>query len=242
MTEITATELQQNLTRVNHRIQIAAEKAGRDPKSIKLLLASKTRTPELINEAIKLGFGLIGENRAQELAEKAPFILKEHTTITPRETHFIGALQGNKVNEVTALADCIESVDRSRIARRIHDYANLHGFTRDIMIQVNTTRDPQKQGLLPEELPTFLAEIAEFKSIRVIGLMTIGVQSEDQALIRKGFADLRILSETMRAEGLMNPNATELSMGMSQDLELAILEGSTIIRVGSDIFGARKYI
>lgn len=239
-TEISVEQLRDNLIRINERIHQAALQAGRDPKSIALLLATKTRSAHLINEAISLGYGLIGENRAQELVEKAPFLNKKQTEITPRETHFIGALQGNKVNEVTALSDCIQTVDRVRIARRIHDYASAHNLQKEIMIQVNTSLDPNKQGLLPNELPAFLAEISEFSTLTIRGLMTIGVQTDDTDIIRKGFADLRLLSERMRNEGLMPNTATDLSMGMSGDLEIAIWEGSTIIRVGSDIFGARQ--
>lgn len=232
-------ELLNNIQKINDRIQKAALDAGRDPKEISLLLATKTRSPEVINEAISLGYGLIGENRAQELVEKAPFITKTETEITPRKTHFIGTLQGNKVNEVTAIADCIQSVDRLRIARRINQYALDHDLKREIMIQVNSSRDPNKQGLMPEDLPAFLKEIVNFSQLTVTGLMTIGIQSDDEKTIRQGFAELRILRDQMISEGLLPKTATDLSMGMSQDLELAILEGATIIRVGSDIFGER---
>lgn len=233
------TELLDNIERIQTRILNAATTAQRDPKEISLLLATKTRSPETINQAIALGFGLIGENRAQELVDKAPFLSQEPTMITPRETHFIGTLQGNKVNEVTALADCIQSVDRTRIARRIHQYALDHNFTQRIMIQVNSSRDPQKQGVLSEDLPQFLTEIAEFSHLTIQGLMTIGMQSDDEMIVRKGFSDLRELQLKMISEGLLPKEAKDLSMGMSQDLELAILEGATILRVGSDIFGAR---
>ena len=236
---MTKNELLKNIEKINQRIQNAAQLAGRDPKEISLLLATKTRTPDLINEAIKLGYGLIGENRAQELVEKAPFISQETTTITPRETHFIGTLQGNKVNEVTAITDCIQSVDRIRIARRINQYALDNDLKRNIMIQVNSSRDPNKQGIMPEELPQFLKEMTEFSQLNVQGLMTIGLQSDDETIIRQGFAELKNLRDKMISEGLLAKTATDLSMGMSQDLELAILEGATIIRVGSDIFGAR---
>lgn len=236
---MTSDELQKNIQRINERIIQAANNAGRNPKEISLLLATKTRSPEVINEAIALGYGLIGENRAQELVEKAPLIAQSKTTITPRETHFIGTLQGNKVNEVTAIADCIQSVDRIRIARRINQYALDHGLKRSIMVQVNSSRDPNKQGLMPEDLPAFLEEVAEFTELTVRGLMTIGLQSDNEIVVRQGFADLRILRDQMINEDLLPKTATDLSMGMSQDLELAILEGATIIRVGSDIFGAR---
>ena len=253
---ITQAQLHINLEKIHERIVEAAYKASRIPADITLLLATKTRTPEVINEAIRLGYGLIGENRAQELVEKAPFLIPashkniEATAqpsisaeaisyITPRETHFIGALQGNKVNEVTRLADCIQSVDRLRIARRIHQYALDNHLQKRILIQVNSSLDPNKQGVLPDELPQFLEDIASFSTLKIEGLMTIGLQTEDEKLIRQGFADLRILNEKMRTQGLLPTDATTLSMGMSGDLELAILEGSTLLRVGSDIFGAR---
>lgn len=238
-TDISIETLSKNISKINHRINRAAIDAGRNPDSISLLLATKTRTPETINQAIALGYGLIGENRAQELVEKSPLILTADTTITPRETHFIGALQSNKVNEVTALCDCIQTVDRLRIARRIHDYARERNVQKSIMVQVNTSLDPNKQGLLPDALPAFLEAITEYSNLHIRGLMTIGLQTDNESLIRKGFADLRLLSESMRQKGLMPSTATDLSMGMSSDLELAILEGSTIIRIGSDIFGAR---
>lgn len=237
---MTDTELLNNIERIQERILNAAIQAQRDPHDITLLLATKTRSPETINQALALGYGLIGENRAQELVDKAPFLSQEATLVTPRETHFIGTLQGNKVNEVTELADCIQSVDRTRIARRIHQYAADHNFTQRIMIQVNSSRDPQKQGVLPEDLPQFLTEISEFPHLSIQGLMTIGMQSDDEMIVRKGFSDLRELQFKMISEGLLPKDSKDLSMGMSQDLELAILEGATILRVGSDIFGARS--
>ncbi len=236
---MTTDDLKYNIQKINERIKRAALKADRNPKEISLLLATKTRTPELINEAIALGYGLIGENRAQELVEKAPFISQIPTAITPRETHFIGTLQGNKVNEVASIADCIQSVDRVRIARRINQYALEHNLKRTIMVQVNSSRDPNKQGLMPEDLSGFLEEVSTFTQLSVRGLMTIGIQSDNEMIIRKGFSELRKLRDKMISDGLLAKNATDLSMGMSQDLELAILEGATIIRVGSDIFGAR---
>ncbi len=231
----------QNLQQIQDRIETAALRAARAVTDITLLLATKTQSAEIINQAIAEGYGLIGENRAQELVEKAPLITKTPPSnlITPRETHFIGSLQGNKVNEVTALADCIQSVDRLRIARRIHQYAVENHLEKRILIQVNSSLDPNKQGILPKELAQFLEDIAPFSTLKIEGLMTIGLQTEDEKLIRQGFADLRILSEKMRAEGLLPKTATTLSMGMSGDLEWAISEGSTLLRVGSDIFGAR---
>lgn len=239
-----AGKLASNLEKITQRIENAAQKSNRKASDIQLLLATKTRSPEEINTAIALGYGLIGENRAQELSAKSPHIRKRteiHTEalITPRETHFIGALQGNKVNEVTSIADCIQSVDRLRIARRIQNYCVTQHLKRDIMIQVNTSQEPQKNGVAPEALFELLEAIAPFDRLTIRGLMTIGLQSHNEREVREGFALLRSLSERAREKGLMPVEATELSMGMSNDLELAIAEGATIIRVGSAIFGAR---
>ncbi len=260
---ITTEQLHTNLEIINERIAKAAQQAARNTEEITLLLATKTRSPALINQAIRLGYGLIGENRAQELVEKVPLLIMANNAsintlstinepqsdeimggeminyITPRETHFIGTLQGNKVNEVTQFADCIQSVDRIRIARRIHQYALENHLQKRILIQVNSSLDPNKQGVHPNELPQFLEEMTAFSTLKIEGLMTIGLQTEDENLIRQGFANLRELSETMRTQGMLPKEATTLSMGMSGDLELAILEGSTLIRVGSDIFGTR---
>ncbi len=242
LTEERAQLIENNLAAITERIEAAAKEAGRDPASIKLLLATKTRTPAEINHAINLGYGLIGENRAQELSAKYPAIQEEikGESITPRESHFIGALQGNKVAEVTALAHCIQSVDRLRIARRIHNYCITNHLKRQVMIQVNTSREPQKGGVMPEELFPFLESLKEFDRLEIKGLMTIGLQSQNTEKVREGFALLRELLEEAKGQNLLTNAATELSMGMSGDLELAILEGATIIRIGSAIFGERE--
>lgn len=234
--------IKENIEKVMARIHNAAEAAGRDPSEIKLLLATKTRSVEEINYALSLGYGLIGENRAQELVEKAPHLSNSlNNEIMPRETHFIGTLQGNKVNEVTQIADTIQTVDRIRIARRIHNYALKNHLKRSILIQVNCSGEESKQGLAPDELLPFLKELTPFTTLTVRGLMTIGLNSDNPDAVRKGFALLRQLKEKAQAEGLLSADANELSMGMSGDLELAIAEGATIIRVGSDIFGPRDY-
>ncbi|PWD85975.1 YggS family pyridoxal phosphate-dependent enzyme [Ignatzschineria cameli] len=240
--QINNSKLISNIEKVCQRIESAAKRAQRDPNEISLLLATKQQPIDIINNAIALGYGLIGENRAQELVEKVPHLLKriDIPFKTVRETHFIGPLQGNKVNEVVAYADCIQSVDRIRIARRIDRAAQNFNKNMAILVQVNSSLDPNKQGLLPKQLAPFLEEIATFSHLQVRGLMTIGKQSNDPEVVRTGFAALRQLSEEMRDAGLLPPHAKTLSMGMSGDLELAIEEGATIIRIGSDIFGARK--
>lgn len=240
--QITKYQLLTNIQSIYHRIENAAKRAKRDPKEISLLLATKQQPINIINSAIALGYGLIGENRAQELVEKAPLLTHQidASFLTPRETHFIGPLQGNKVNEVTKYADCIQSVDRLRIARRIDRASQSLNKKTAIMVQVNSSLDPKKQGVSPDQLVPFLKEMSTFDNLRIRGLMTIGLQSDNPQIVRAGFATLRQLSEKMRQTGLLPATATDLSMGMSNDLELAIEEGATIIRVGSDIFGTRR--
>ncbi len=234
-------QIRTNLEQINARIEKAAHHAKRDPSEITLLLATKTRSIEEINYAITLGYGLIGENRAQELSAKAPHLLNTETSITPRENHFIGTLQGNKVNEVVAHAHCIQSVDRLRIARRIHNYCQKNHLKRSILVQVNTSNEASKHGVAPNELYAFLESLNSFNSFTIDGLMTIGLNSKDETKVRNGFATLRKLKEGAQQRGLLGKEANHLSMGMSNDLELAIIEGATIIRVGSAIFGARTY-
>ena len=238
--------LKTNLDHLNARIETAAKKAARDRREISLLMATKTRTPEEINAAIEFGYGLLGENRVQEFVEKAPHLLTKANLsdiklITPRENHFIGQLQGNKVADVCQVATCIQSVDRLRIARRINDYCTLNHINMEVFIQVNTSREASKSGLLPEALFEFLVDIKPLTELTIRGLMTIGLHSDNETNVRDGFALLRNLRDESIEKGLLPETATELSMGMSGDLELAILEGATMIRVGSDIFGQRDY-
>ncbi len=232
--------IQHNLDLILNRIEKAAHNANRSTSDIQLLLATKTQPVELIQEAIDLGFGLIGENRAQEVTEKFPHIHPADKIIMPYEQHFIGHLQTNKVKAIFPYVQCIQSVDRLSLAEKLHAECEKHGESREIFIQVNVSEEESKQGLNPHDLFSFLEDLKNYPLLKIRGLMTIGLNADDEKSVREGYALLRSLKEHSIEQGLMLASANELSMGMSHDLEWAIAEGATMIRVGSAVFGARQ--
>lgn len=223
-----------NLNAVRARIARACVSAGRDPETVRLLLATKTVPPERISVAIRGGADLIGENRAQELIEKAPAL-----DGCGAETHFIGHVQSNKIRRIAALVSCVQSIDRLSTAEKFERVLDETGHTLDVFIQVNTSGEESKFGVLPEEALAFTRAIAGLAHLRVRGLMTIGLLSPDPERCRPGLRMLADLRERIRDAGIENTHVTELSMGMSTDLELAIQEGATIVRVGTAVFGRR---
>ncbi len=222
-----------NLVRIKSRIEAACRHCGRSPESVQLLLATKTVSPDRILSALSAGRFLIGENKVQELKEKY-----EALRHVPHETHFIGHLQSNKVREVIQYADCIQSVDRLGLAEKLHRHLELIGRTMDVFIQVNTSYEDSKFGISPGSALDFAREIMQFDRIRIRGLMTIGLFSADEENTRKCFHLLAHLQQEML---LRDIPVHELSMGMSGDLEVAIQEGATIVRVGTAVFGRRSY-
>ena len=222
-----------NIASVKERIRAAAENSGRNPNEIKLLLATKTVSAEKILIALQAGECLIGENKVQELKEKFE-ILK---TI-PHQTHFIGHLQTNKIKEVIKYADCIQSVDRLELAEKLQKRLEFENKTLDVFIQVNTSYEESKFGISPENALTFAQHIKQLDRLNIKGLMTIGLFSAETEKVRKCFQLLRNIQVQMLEKDLP---VHELSMGMSNDLETAIEEGATIIRVGTAIFGKRPY-
>lgn len=232
--------IQNNLNQILDRIANAAQTSGRKPEDILLLLATKTQPIERIQEAIDLGFGLIGENRAQEVTEKFPHIQRADQIIMPYQQHFIGHLQTNKVRAIFPYVQCIQSVDRTSLAEKLHAECEKQNETREIFIQVNVSKEDSKQGLATDQLFPFLETLHQFPMLKIRGLMTIGLNADDEKSVREGYAHLRNLNEQAMTQGLMPTTATELSMGMSHDLEWAIAEGATMIRIGSAVFGARQ--
>lgn len=228
-----------NLQILQDRIHTACLKNMRDPSSVQLLLATKTQDIETINIALDAGFGLIGENKIQELSSKIPLLSKHKTLIMPRENHFIGHLQSNKLKDAVRFADCIQSIDQLNLALKLNNYCLSINKIQDIYIQVNTSQELSKYGLDPDYFLEFLSQIQSCLNLNIKGLMTLGLQSEDEALVRQGFTKLRELSISARKLGLIPQDALTLSMGMSNDLEWAIAEGATLIRVGAAVFGAR---
>ncbi|MHB1489332.1 hypothetical protein GALL_380880 [mine drainage metagenome] len=221
---------------VRRRVAAGAEVAGRDPSSVRILLATKTQPLDLVRSAIIAGGTLIGENRVQELVDKGPGL----TDLTC-EVHLIGHLQSNKVNQVLPWATCVQTVDTVELARRLAARATDAGRVLDVMVQVNVSGEASKFGVPPESSRDLVARIAALPGLRLCGFMTVGARSADAHIIRSGYARLRDIRDATAGSGMAGTaDAIELSMGMSGDLELAIAEGSTMVRVGTAVFGDRK--
>lgn len=221
---------------IEQRIASACAMVGRDPKEVTLLLATKTVEPERIIEAVACGIKAIGENRIQELKAK-----KEALAEVTCQRHFIGHLQSNKIKELLLCQiDCFQALDRWSLAEKLNVFLAKKNKTLPVFVEVNTSREPSKWGVLPEDTLDFVKRVSHLEHLRIQGLMTIGALSDDESVIRGCFATLRMLQETIREAGIDNVDIRELSMGMSQDLELAVQEGATMVRVGSGVFGGRS--
>lgn len=226
-----------NLEIINNRIKKACEKAGRNPDEVRLLLATKTVSAEHIKTALEHGQTLIAENKVQELKEKY-----EDLKSTPHENHFIGHLQTNKIKDILKYeVVCVQSLDRLDLAEKLHHRLLSEGKTIDVLIQVNTSAEESKFGVHPDEALELTRKVSEFSTLKIKGLMTIGLFSAETEQVRPCFKILKNLQQEIISKNIPNVEMTELSMGMSGDLETAIEEGSTIIRVGTAVFGARVY-
>ncbi|MDR6528562.1 pyridoxal phosphate enzyme (YggS family) [Chryseobacterium rhizosphaerae] len=226
-----------NLSIINKRIKDACEKSGRNPDEVKLLLATKTVSPEHIKVALENGHRLIGENKVQELKEKY-----EDLKATPHENHFIGHLQTNKIKEILKLGvTCIQSLDRLELAEKLHQKLSAENKTIEVLIQVNTSHEESKFGIPPDKAIELVTKVSEFSTLKIKGLMTIGLFSAETEKIRTCFKILKNLQQEIIRENIPHVEMKELSMGMSGDLETAIEEGATIVRVGTAVFGARIY-
>ena len=224
-----------NYRRVKETVAEAALKAGRDPADVRLMCVTKTVAPEIINPVLDCGADLIGENRVQEYLGK-----KDALHLDGVERHLIGHLQTNKVRQIVGEVDMIESVDSLKLAKEISKEAVKKGITAKILVEVNIGKEASKSGIAVETLEELLRQIAVLDGVKVKGLMTIPPVCEpDEA--RKYFAALRQSFIDIDSKRIDNIDMAILSMGMSGDYEAAIAEGSNIVRVGSAIFGARKY-
>ncbi|GAA1490049.1 YggS family pyridoxal phosphate-dependent enzyme [Brachybacterium sacelli] len=239
--QLPADQLAARLDDVLARLDAAAARAGRDGREITLLLATKTRTPQEVAVVVDLLRArdrriAVGENRAQEIAKHADPMLADNGV--PR--HFIGRLQTNKARDVIAFAQTIHSVDREDIADALERRAALAGLVREVLVQVNTSGEESKGGFAPtlEAVGPILERLRGSGTLRPVGLMTIGANTSDATAVRASLRGLRELRDQVRTE-LELPELEHLSMGMSGDLEIAVEEGATIVRVGSALFGAR---
>jgi len=228
------TDIKQNIAEVRQRICLEAEKNSRKPAGITLLAVSKTRPAEQIREAWQTGQHCFGENYLQEALEKI-----EQLQDLAIEWHFIGPIQSNKTRAISENFHWVQTVDRLRIAQRLNEQRPLNLSPLNICIQVNISAEEKKSGVKPDELVALVQDITTLKHLTIRGLMAIPEATEDKKLQRQRFAQLRALYLQVRA---VAPTIDTLSMGMSGDLEQAIDEGSTMVRIGTDVFGARTQI
>lgn len=217
------------------RIDRLTHEAGRDD-SVDILLAVKTHSAATIRGAIEAGGQLIGHNRAQELIATEPDLAD-----IDHETHFIGMLQSNKVNQVLRHATCVQSVHTARLAERLARAAANRERTLDVYVQVNTSGEETKSGVAPEAATDLAAHVGTLPNLRLRGLMTIGTNSPDAGVVRASYDALAALRDEILSSGDPGTDrARELSMGMSGDLPIAIAAGATMVRVGSALFGERQ--
>ncbi|GAB2535955.1 YggS family pyridoxal phosphate-dependent enzyme [Brachybacterium huguangmaarense] len=232
-------QLAERVDTVLERLRGAARRAGRAEHDVRILLATKTRTPVEIAAAVRAfrdrGHDVaVGENRAQEIAKHDDPAL---AALDPApERHFIGRLQTNKAKDAVAFARVIHSVDRDDLIDALARRAELAERDVDVMIQVNTSGEESKGGYAPraDAVAAAIARAADTGRLRPVGLMTIGTNTEEESAVRASLATLRELRDEIAA-----PGVTRLSMGMSRDLEIAVEEGATVVRLGSAVFGPR---
>lgn len=227
--------LKDRLEEVEERIQEACRRTGRDRSEVTLIAVSKTKPAEVLKEAYDLGIRVFGENKVQELTEKYEVLPKDI------RWHMIGHLQTNKVKYIADKVELIHSVDSLKLAETIEKEAAKRHRTIDILVEVNVAEEESKFGLKVEEVIPFIEKVAGFSHINVRGLMTIAPFVENPEKNRSVFADLRKLSVDITEKNIDNVNVSILSMGMTNDYEVAIEEGATMVRVGTGIFGARNY-
>lgn len=225
-------QISSRISAVQSRIEQACAEAQRLSDSVRLLAVSKTKPLSQLVEAYQSGQRHFGENYAQELVEKhqqAPF----------RDAiwHFIGPLQSNKTKLIAEHADWVHTVDRTKIAQRLNDQRPENLAPLNVLIQVNISNDPAKAGILPSQVLSFAEKISALPNLTLRGLMTITANGLDSQALAEQFGQLKKLQSTLIKD---HASCTELSMGMSSDFDIAIAQGSTIVRVGSDIFGARE--
>ncbi len=205
------------------------------PEGVELVAAAKTRQPEEILEAIQSGVKIIGENYVQE-AEKA------YATVGNKASwHFVGHLQGNKVKKAVRIFHMIETVDSVEIAKEIDKRCDQIGKVMPVLIEINSGREKQKSGVLPEDTERLIREISGLRNIKVMGLMTMGPPFGNPEDSRPYFVETRKIFDQVRQLGLPNVEMQYLSMGMTNSYKIAIEEGANIVRIGTKIFGERDY-
>ena len=224
----------ENLKFIHQKIQKACIDNGRAISEVQLLLATKTVPAEKIKIAIEAGEHLMGENKVQELRDKDSILSSLDV-----ERHFIGHLQTNKIKDVLKFATCIQSLDRLTVAEELDKRLQREGRSLDVFVQVNTSYEESKFGIAPEQAESFIRSLQPYHSLKIKGLMTIGLLDVEPERMRPSHGLLRETRDFVLNQGINNLNDLKLSMGMTQDFEMAIAEGSNMVRIGTAIFGNR---
>lgn len=227
--------LKSNFEEVEAKIQAACERSGRKREEITLIAVSKTKPVKMLQEAYDFGTRIFGENKVQEIVDKYDALPKDISW------HMIGHLQRNKVKYIVDKVDLIHSVDSLRLAEAIEKEAIKKDIIVNILIEVNAAKEDSKFGVMPEDAEKLVSDIAHLPHIRIQGLMTIAPFVENPEENRIYFQRLRNLAVDIDEKKSDNVNMSILSMGMTNDYEVAIEEGATMVRVGTGLFGARNY-
>lgn len=227
--------LKNNLDDIQGKILSACKKSGRNPEEIKLIAVTKTIDTEIINESILKGVTAIGENKVQEITRKFDHI---ETSV---EWHLIGHLQSNKVKYIIDKVDLIHSVDSVKLATEINKRAKGINKKMEILVQVNVADEDSKFGIESKDVKGFVEQLSNLENIEVKGLMTIAPFDVEPENVRMYFRELKTLFDKLSQESLPNVNMKYLSMGMTNDFEIAIEEGANILRIGTGIYGKRDY-
>jgi len=230
-------DLASNLTRIRERIAAACSRANRDPSSVTMLAVTKTQPTEIVGEAARLGLTLFGENKVQEALQKIA-----QTADLPMTWHLIGHLQSNKARKAGEAFNVIHSIDGAPLIAKLDEAATAAGRTVQLIVQIDLAGEATKHGAREDELQHIFDAARTARAARVTGLMTLPPATDDPEGARPYFRKLRSLRDGLLSRGVDASMLTDLSMGMSHDFEVAIEEGSTLVRVGSAIFGERTYV
>ncbi len=232
---LSSTSLEERVKLISHGLQEQCTKWGRDPSEVQMMAVSKTVPAEIVNHAYQLGIPLVGENRVQELLSK-----KDAYAFDRSALEFIGHLQTNKVRKIVPFVKRIQSVDSLRLASQISRCATELELTMECLIEVNISRESAKTGVLPEQVEELIHQVSQLPGLNITGLMTIGENTDDFTKKEDIFHKMQALFIDIGAKKIDNVNMQTLSMGMSGDFLLAVKHGSTVVRLGSALFGARR--
>jgi len=224
--------LQKRIQEIKENISVACTKAGRDQSEVTIVAVTKSVSEQRAAEVVNEGIINLGENRAEGLVQK-----QQNMQASDVSWHYIGNIQSRKVRDIVGNISYLHSLSRKSIAKEIQKRASK---TINCFVQVNVSGEESKSGVTPQDLDRFINELADFDKIRVVGLMTMAPNTEDEALIRSVFKEMRALRDRLMEKNMPHAPCTELSMGMSNDYSIAIEEGATFVRIGTALVGVES--